>query len=79
MGAMPLAVDLQAANLALRPHLALPLAVPLQRRRRGGGRQDDRGFALRIEAMASAAEAMRDQGDFSSLAGSSRIREWLAG
>jgi 2-methylisocitrate lyase-like PEP mutase family enzyme len=32
-----------------------------------------------IEAMAAAAEAMRDQGDFSSLAGSARIREWLAG
>jgi 2-methylisocitrate lyase-like PEP mutase family enzyme len=31
-----------------------------------------------IEAMASAAEAMRDQGDFSSLASPSRIREWLA-
>jgi 2-methylisocitrate lyase-like PEP mutase family enzyme len=32
-----------------------------------------------IEAMATAAEAMRDQGDFSSLAGPLRIREWLAG
>jgi 2-methylisocitrate lyase-like PEP mutase family enzyme len=32
-----------------------------------------------IEAMATTAEAMRDQGDFSSLAGSSRIREWLSG
>jgi len=30
-----------------------------------------------IEAMASTAEAMRDQGDFSSLASPSRIREWL--
>ena len=32
-----------------------------------------------IEAMAAAAEAMRDQGDFSSLAGSPRIRGWLGG
>jgi 2-methylisocitrate lyase-like PEP mutase family enzyme len=32
-----------------------------------------------IEAMTTAAEAMRDQGDFSSLVGSQRIREWLAG
>jgi 2-methylisocitrate lyase-like PEP mutase family enzyme len=30
-----------------------------------------------LEAMAAAAEAMRDQGDFSSLAGSARIKEWL--
>jgi 2-methylisocitrate lyase-like PEP mutase family enzyme len=30
-----------------------------------------------LEAMAATAEAMRDQGDFSSLAGSSRIKEWL--
>jgi 2-methylisocitrate lyase-like PEP mutase family enzyme len=32
-----------------------------------------------IEAMAAAAEAIRDQGDFSSLAGPARIKEWLAG
>jgi 2-methylisocitrate lyase-like PEP mutase family enzyme len=32
-----------------------------------------------IEAMTTAAEAMRDQGDFSSLVGSQRIREWLGG
>jgi 2-methylisocitrate lyase-like PEP mutase family enzyme len=32
-----------------------------------------------IEAMAASAEAMRDQGDLSSLAGASRIREWLGG
>lgn len=32
-----------------------------------------------IEAMATAAEAMRDQGDLSSLVGSARIREWLGG
>ncbi|HET7445662.1 MAG TPA: isocitrate lyase/phosphoenolpyruvate mutase family protein [Solirubrobacterales bacterium] len=31
-----------------------------------------------IEAMASAAEAIRDQGDLSSLAGMSRVRDWLA-
>ena len=30
-----------------------------------------------LESMAAVAEAMRDQGDFSSLAGSARIREWL--
>jgi 2-methylisocitrate lyase-like PEP mutase family enzyme len=30
-----------------------------------------------IEAMAASAEAMRDQGDLSTLAGASRIREWL--
>jgi 2-methylisocitrate lyase-like PEP mutase family enzyme len=30
-----------------------------------------------VEAMAASAEAMRDQGDLSSLVGSSRIREWL--
>ena len=30
-----------------------------------------------IEAMAASAEAMRDRGDLSSLAGASRIREWL--
>jgi 2-methylisocitrate lyase-like PEP mutase family enzyme len=30
------------------------------------------------EAMASAAERIRDQGDFSALASPSRIREWLA-
>ncbi len=32
-----------------------------------------------LEAMAASAEAMRDQGDFSSLAGSARIKEWLGG
>jgi 2-methylisocitrate lyase-like PEP mutase family enzyme len=32
-----------------------------------------------IEAMAASAEAMRDRGDLSSLAGSARIREWLGG
>jgi 2-methylisocitrate lyase-like PEP mutase family enzyme len=32
-----------------------------------------------LESMATTAEAMRDQGDFSSLAGSARIREWLGG
>jgi 2-methylisocitrate lyase-like PEP mutase family enzyme len=32
-----------------------------------------------LEAMAASAEAMRDQGDFSSLAGPARIREWLGG
>jgi 2-methylisocitrate lyase-like PEP mutase family enzyme len=32
-----------------------------------------------IEAMASAAEAMRDRGDFSSLAGMARIKGWLEG
>ncbi len=32
-----------------------------------------------IEAMAASAEAMRDQGDLSTLAGASRIREWLGG
>jgi hypothetical protein len=32
-----------------------------------------------LESMATAAEAMRDQDDFSSLAGSSRIRKWLEG
>jgi 2-methylisocitrate lyase-like PEP mutase family enzyme len=31
-----------------------------------------------VEAMASAAEQIRDQGDFSALASPSRIREWLA-
>lgn len=31
-----------------------------------------------VEAMASAAERIRDQGDFSGLASPSRIREWLA-
>jgi 2-methylisocitrate lyase-like PEP mutase family enzyme len=30
-----------------------------------------------LESMAAAAEAMRDQGDFSSLAGSARIKQWL--
>ncbi len=30
-----------------------------------------------IEAMAASAEAMRDQGDLSTLAGASRIRKWL--
>jgi len=30
-----------------------------------------------LESMAAAAEAMRDQGDFSSLAGSARIKGWL--
>jgi 2-methylisocitrate lyase-like PEP mutase family enzyme len=30
-----------------------------------------------MEAMAASAEAMRDQGDLSSLAGASRIKEWL--
>ncbi len=30
-----------------------------------------------IEAMAASAEAIRDQGDLSSLAGMSRIRDWL--
>jgi 2-methylisocitrate lyase-like PEP mutase family enzyme len=30
-----------------------------------------------IEAMAASAEAMRDQGDLSTLAGAARIREWL--
>jgi 2-methylisocitrate lyase-like PEP mutase family enzyme len=30
-----------------------------------------------VEAMASTAEAMRDQGDFSSLGGMTRVREWL--
>ncbi len=32
-----------------------------------------------VEAMADAAEAIRDQGDLSSLVGSQRIREWLGG
>ena len=32
-----------------------------------------------LETMAASAEAMRDQGDFSSLAGSTRIKEWLGG
>jgi 2-methylisocitrate lyase-like PEP mutase family enzyme len=32
-----------------------------------------------LESMAASAEAMRDQGDFSSLAGSARIKEWLEG
>ena len=32
-----------------------------------------------LESMAASAEAMRDQGDFSSLAGPDRIREWLGG
>lgn len=31
-----------------------------------------------VEAMASAAERIRDQGDFSALASPSRVREWLA-
>jgi 2-methylisocitrate lyase-like PEP mutase family enzyme len=31
-----------------------------------------------VEAMAASAEAMRDRGDLSSLAGASRIRDWLA-
>ncbi len=30
-----------------------------------------------LESMGATAEAMRDQGDFSSLAGSARIKEWL--
>ena len=32
-----------------------------------------------IEAMASAAEAIRDRSDLSSLAGMSRVRGWLSG
>ncbi len=32
-----------------------------------------------LEAMAATAEAMRDQGDFSSLARPARIREWFGG
>lgn len=31
-----------------------------------------------VEAMAASAEAMRDRGDLTSLAGASRIREWLS-
>ena len=31
-----------------------------------------------IEAMAHAAERIRDDGDFSSLASAARIREWLS-
>ena len=32
-----------------------------------------------VEAMAAAAEAMRDRGDLSALAGPARVREWLGG
>jgi 2-methylisocitrate lyase-like PEP mutase family enzyme len=31
-----------------------------------------------VEAMAAAAEAIREESDFSSLAGPARIKEWLA-
>jgi 2-methylisocitrate lyase-like PEP mutase family enzyme len=47
-----------------------------------GGRRISVGGALTwaaVEAMAQAAEKIRDQGDFSSLASPSRIRKWLAG
>jgi 2-methylisocitrate lyase-like PEP mutase family enzyme len=47
-----------------------------------GGRRVSVGGALAwvaVEAMTSAAERMRDHGDFSSLTGPGRIREWLGG
>jgi 2-methylisocitrate lyase-like PEP mutase family enzyme len=47
-----------------------------------GARRVSVGGALAwtaIEAMAQAAEQIRDQGDFSSLASASRIRGWLEG
>jgi 2-methylisocitrate lyase-like PEP mutase family enzyme len=47
-----------------------------------GGRRVSIGGGLTwvaINAMAAAAERMRDSGDFSALAGPGRIREWLGG
>jgi 2-methylisocitrate lyase-like PEP mutase family enzyme len=47
-----------------------------------GARRISVGGALTwvaVEAMAAAAEAIRDRGDFSSLVGPRRVREWLGG
>ena len=47
-----------------------------------GGRRISVGGALTwvaVGAMAAAAERMRDDGDFSALAGPGRVKEWLAG
>jgi 2-methylisocitrate lyase-like PEP mutase family enzyme len=62
-------------NVLARPDLSMAEAVA------AGAQRVSVGGALAwvaIEAMAASAEAMRDRGDFSSLTGSARIREWLA-
>lgn len=63
-------------NVLARPNLTLAQIVD------AGAQRISLGSGLAwvgVEAMTTAAEAMRDQGDFSSLVGSQRIREWLLG
>jgi 2-methylisocitrate lyase-like PEP mutase family enzyme len=63
-------------NVLAHPGLTMAEAVA------AGAQRVSVGGALAwvaIEAMATSAEAIRDCGDFSSLTGSARIREWLAG
>jgi 2-methylisocitrate lyase-like PEP mutase family enzyme len=61
-------------NVIARPNLTMAQIID------AGAQRISVGSSLAwvgIEAMATAAEALRDQGDFSSLVGSQRIREWL--
>jgi 2-methylisocitrate lyase-like PEP mutase family enzyme len=63
-------------NVLARPNLSLSEIVA------AGARRISVGGALTwvaVEAMATAAERIRDRGDFSSLAAPARIREWLSG
>jgi 2-methylisocitrate lyase-like PEP mutase family enzyme len=56
--------------------------MPMQAIAEAGARRISVGGGLTwvaVGAMAAAAEAMRDQGDFSSLSSPARIREWLGG
>jgi 2-methylisocitrate lyase-like PEP mutase family enzyme len=61
-------------NVLAHPHLSVSEIVA------AGGRRISVGGALTfaaVEAMAAAAERMRDTGDFSALGSAVRIREWL--
>lgn len=63
-------------NVLARPDLTMAQIVDAGAQRVSLGS----GLAwIGIEAVTTAAEAMRDQGDLSSLVGSQRIREWLDG
>jgi len=61
-------------NVLALPMLSVPEIV------RGGARRISVGGGLTwvaVEAMAAAAERMRDEGDLSWLTGSARVKEWL--
>jgi 2-methylisocitrate lyase-like PEP mutase family enzyme len=63
-------------NVLARPDLSMREIVD------AGAQRVSLGGALAwtaVEAMAHAAERIRDDGDFSALGASSRVREWLAG